>query len=178
MPILGIIASSKLISNSYESISTVTVSTAVSSISFSSIPATYKHLQIRMTTLQDQSVRNVELQINSDTATNYAWHELYGDGSAASSGAGTSQTFIKTGFTNSPSASYTGAAVVNILDYANTNKYKTVRTLTGSDSNGGGFVLLRSGLWQNTNAITSLTFSAQLSNFNQYTQFALYGIKG
>jgi hypothetical protein len=69
---------------------------------------------------------------------------------------------------------------MDILDYANTNKYKTVRTLSGYDLNNATYGALRSysGLWMNTNAITSIKFYADGVNLAQYSQFALYGIKG
>lgn len=185
MPILGILASSYRAgaATSFESIATVSVgSGGSSSVTFSSIPGTYTHLQVRMTTLSDVTTgaggANVNLTFNSDTGSNYAWHELYGTGASAGAGAGTSQTFIKTGYTADSATSYTGAGIVDILDYANTNKYKTIRTLSGSDINGsGGYVLFRSGLWQNTNAITSITLTNQSGNLKQYSNFALYGIK-
>ena len=72
-----------------------------------------------------------------------------------------------------------GAYVVDVLDYANTNKYKTVRTLGGKDLNGSGQEGLYSNLWKNTNAITDITLKVVGgSNFVQYSHFALYGIKG
>jgi hypothetical protein len=75
-------------------------------------------------------------------------------------------------------ASMFSGEVIDILDYANTNKYKTTRLINGRDQNGSGFIWFNSGLWQNTNAITSLTFTAQNGNYAQYSSFALYGIKG
>lgn len=71
-----------------------------------------------------------------------------------------------------------GAIVLDILDYADTNKYKTTRSLAGLDSNtAGGALQLASGSWRNTAAITSITFSSG-TNFQQYSTLALYGIKG
>ena len=71
-----------------------------------------------------------------------------------------------------------GVNVIDILDYANTNKYKTLRVLTGIDVNGsGGYVQLSSGLWQSSSAITSITLTNS-TNYTTATQFALYGIKG
>jgi hypothetical protein len=70
-----------------------------------------------------------------------------------------------------------GAGVVDILDYKDTNKYKTVRNLTGVDMNGMGELGLISGLWRNTNAITSILFYPPANNIAQYSHFALYGIK-
>ena len=184
MNILGIIASSQVTAaGDFESIATQTVgSGGSSSVTFSSIPATYTHLQVRMTTLSDVATgaggANVNLTFNSDTGSNYAWHELYGTGASVAAGAGTSQAFIKTGYTADSTASYTGACVIDILDYINTNKYKTIRALAGSDINGsGGYILFRSGLWQNTNTITSITLTNQSGNLKQYSHFALYGIK-
>jgi len=66
--------------------------------------------------------------------------------------------------------------VTDILDYASTNKNKTVRTLGGFDANGSGYVNLTSNLWSNTAAINTITINA-VGTFNQYSQFSLYGIK-
>ena len=72
-----------------------------------------------------------------------------------------------------------GATVCDILDYTNTNKYKTVRALSGHDQNGSGVIQLRSGFWRSTSAITSITISNdQIANIAEYTRFSLYGIKG
>jgi hypothetical protein len=76
----------------------------------------------------------------------------------------------------SAAASIFGAGIVDILDYANTNKYKTLRALAGVDFNGSGRVGLTSGLWQSTSAINAITLEG--SSFVQYSSFALYGIKG
>jgi hypothetical protein len=68
--------------------------------------------------------------------------------------------------------------VTDILDYANTSKYKTVRTLTGIDVNGNGNIRLASGIWMNSpDAVSSITLTASSGNFNTYTTFSLYGIK-
>jgi hypothetical protein len=79
----------------------------------------------------------------------------------------------------SSTASIFGVAVCDILDYTNTNKYKTVRSLSGHDQNGSGYVTLMSGSWRNTAAITSITILRDSggANLTQYSQFALYGIK-
>lgn len=182
MIIPGILASSKTgrlwaPSQDYVSISTATVTSGgASTLTFSTIPSTYKHLQIRMTTLASVT-SNVLLQLNGDAGNNYYWHELFGEGTTASAAnSGAQVAFIKTGYTNSSSASYPGASIVDIVDYANTNKNKTVRALTGSDSNGSGYVLLRSGLWTSTTAISSITIYLASGSFSQYSQFSLYGV--
>ena len=75
-----------------------------------------------------------------------------------------------------------GAVVCDILDYANSSKYKTVRNIGGFDTNATsgvvGDVYINSFVWMNTNAINSITLGASGESFKQYSRFSLYGIKG
>jgi hypothetical protein len=192
MPILGIMASSVLkVTNSYESIATVTVgSGGSSSISFSSIPGTFKHLQLRIfgRGLSSSADRvSITVKVNSDTGTNYANHALVGDGSAASGASAISQGVGANNYMAGLSAivgstglaSAFGVSIVDVLDYANTNKYKTLRSLTGQDQNStSGRLTFVSGLWQNTAAITTLDLNLESGSWAQYSSIALYGIKG
>ena len=185
-PILGIIASQNYprITSSYESIATYTLSSSQTSITFSSIPSTYKHLQLRWIAKTDRTETDdvVFMQFNSDTAANYSWHFLRGNGSVAlaSASTSTSNVAVQYGATgNSGATDIFAGAVVDILDYQNTNKNKTVRSLQGMDLNGSGWIYFQSGNWRSTSAVTSITLDQQYgSNFTQYSQFALYGIKG
>ena len=185
MPILGIMASQitgHLSTNSYESIATVTVGTAQTSITFSSIPSTYKHLQIRGIGKSDSSAATyVSIQFNGYNAANYSIHELSGDGSTASAyGAANfvgvvADPIVGTAYSNV----FTGF-VMDILDYQNTNKYKTTRYLGGHDTNSTNpYIFMTSGSWRNTAAISSITMVFSDSRkWNTYSQIALYGIKG
>ena len=162
---------------------TVVGSTAVGIITFNDIPQGYKHLQIRCMARSNRSAsgEDTSLIINGDSSANYAWHYIYGDGTSATAAASTSTTNILT--PSVPAASATsgifGAMIIDILDYSNTNKYKTIRSLGGEDRNGSGDVELESGLWMSTNAITSISiFPRVLNSFVQYSRFSLYGIKG
>lgn len=170
---------------SYESIATVTVgSGGAANVEFTSIPSGFEHLQIRAIARSTRaSVDNVfvNMQINSDTGANYSYHDLYGDGSTVAAGAITSvtQNYIQRITASTAAASIFGTFVIDILDYKNTNKYKTLKSLGGFDLNGSGQIYLVSGSWRNTNAITSLKFTSQATgDFAQYSHFALYGIKG
>ena len=170
--------------NSYESIATVTVgSGGSSSISFSSIPTTYSHLQLRsiaQCSTSSSAWQRLVISFNSDTTgSHYDDHALLGNGSSASAFAetGSAKGF---GQASQTGVGYFAGNITDILDYANTNKYKTSRTLTGQDGNAGGSGVIRfeSNLWQSTSAITSITISIEDgSNFNIATQFALYGVK-
>ena len=183
------------IPSDYESIATVSVgSGGTSYIDFTSIPSTYTHLQIRAICKSNQTGTSGEFEglavrFNSDSGSNYARHFLRGNGSTASAGASTSQTFASIGL--EPDTGYSSVSqmfagqVIDILDYANTNKYKTIRLLGGFDSNNTGTnvgaINFGSGLWMSTSAITSIRFASGGSfdrGFTQYSHFALYGIKG
>jgi hypothetical protein len=182
--ILGIVASGNYPRSnpSYESIATVSVgSGGASDVTFSSIPSTFKHLQIRYIGRNTSTSLDVYAQLNGDTGNNYRSHYLTGDGSSASAGDIGTQAFWNGGYTSgsSQSTSVFGAAVIDILDYTNTNKNKVMRTLTGWDNNGSGQVVLYSGLWLNTAAITSIKlYKPPSGTWAQYSSFALYGIKG
>ncbi len=174
--------------NSYESIATSTVgSGGTSTITFSSIPSTYEHLQIRALSKNDRSTdteATYVLKFNSDsTSANYRSHRLIGDGSSASASDIGNQSGIyvyASSTSNNSLNNIFGASVWDILDYKNTNKYKTVRALGGNDINGsGGRITLASGLWMSTAAVNNITLTLDGGfNFTQYSSFALYGIKG
>lgn len=169
------------VTNSYESIATVTVGSSVSTISFTSIPSTYKHLQVRLlarsTRVNAGDYMNV--RFNSDSSAVYARHNLNGDGSGAGAGSQINATAIEFNrlAAASASANVFGAGVIDILEYANTNINKTARALIGYDNNGSGEIHFQSGLWRSTSAITSITFTCN-NDFAANSQFALYGIRG
>lgn len=162
----------------YNSIATVSVGAGgVSQINFTSIPNTFKHLQIRYINTTTTVNQNLDFRFNGDTGSNYAWHRLLGDGASAIADSSSTQTVMRIGRSGGNATSF-AAGVFDVLDYSNTSKNKTARTLYGTDENGSGLIFSASGLWQNTAAITSITITPAAGNFAQYSQFALYGIKG
>jgi len=188
-PILGIWASGAQPAasvTSFESIATVSVgSGGAANVEFTSIPATYTHLQIRGIARSNRNFSSdtIFVQFNGDSSANYSLHLLRGDGSTASAyGAPTNDAtqmdVMQIGSAQSTAGVF-GGFVIDILDYANTNKYKTQRSLGGFDNNGNGVIGFCSGSWRNTNAITSILLDAHSTDtFQQYSHFALYGIKG
>jgi hypothetical protein len=180
-PILGIIASSFRSAagpdGAYDALATITVpSGGLASITFAGIPNTYKHLQIRGMNLSGVATGDLRAQFNSDTGSNYSLHYLAGDGASTYGGGSANTTYAYGG--QSGSTTNPAVFVLDILDYSNTSKNKTTRTLSGYDPNGsGGWIFLGSGNWRNTNAITSVTLFINGFNVNQYSQFSLYGVK-
>lgn len=161
--------------SSYESIATVLVgSGGASSITFSSIPSDYDHLQIRGFARTSTGAW-LATQINGDTSTGYASHAIWGNGSSANA-FGTGTGVATYGYTSLFDAATTGGLVMDILDYKNTNKNKTVRILWGNDRNGSGEVGMNSFFRPSQlGAITTINIAAP---FLEHSQFALYGIKG
>lgn len=177
-PILGILASSYFAAvGDYESIATSNPS-GVSTITFSSIPSTYKHLQVRMSMIGASGGSLIVANFNSDTGANYTWHSLQGQGTTASGYNGTGNSYSRWfGRDVGTSSTAPTVLVADILDYTNTNKNTTVRVLSGIDTNGSGEVGLSSSLWINTAAITSITVKTHDGvNFAAGTKIALYGV--
>jgi hypothetical protein len=190
MPILGTIASSisgNLYSAAYDSIATATVGAGgVASVTFSSIPQTYKHLQIRtlVRSTGGGGSYNAIVNFNGDTTVgNYPLHYLFSSGSGVpTSGYSASDAGIAIARATGGAslANVFGVGIADIVDYTNTNKKKVVKVLLGQDDNGTStkIQLFNSGLWTNTSAITSMTISVGGGSLAQHTSIALYGIKG
>ena len=172
----------------YESIETFTVGGGGSaSITFSSIPADWQHLQLRILARNNHSSAGLSFmraKFNSDaTSANYRGHYLYGSGSSASAGAvAGAASGLPCGYSagNTNTIGAFAPTVLDILDYASGDQNKTTRALTGGDFNttSGGLTFV-SGLYMITSAITSIDIVPSVgTGFVEYSSFALYGIKG
>ena len=155
----------------FESIQTYTVgATSQASIDFTSIPSTYKHLQVRIMQMTGAGTVDPKMRFNGAT-TNYYMHSIYNSNPTVSTyNDATAMSYLYNEGSNP------AVAVIDILDYANTNKNKTCRTLGAYDANGSGYIFYRSQAWFQTTAINQITFVAQGRNYEQYSSFALYGV--
>ena len=165
----------------YDSIATSTISSTTGSVTFSSIPATYKHLQLRMSTRTDFASAtpiDMYLELNADTSyTGYRNHRLNSNGATITAGNSASYDIHKITPAASSTASAFSTIIVDLLDYANTNKNTTVRYLGGADLNGSGNLTFGSILWPFTSAVNQIKLMAD-GSFVAGTKIALYGIKG
>lgn len=141
-------------------------------VTFSSIPQTYKHLQLRFLTKSSGGYYNCGLRFNGDSATNYQDHFLYTNTVSALATGTPNTNYIGLSVIT---PDYFSAGVVDIFDYTNTNKNKVARGVSGVSTNTAGYCFLSSGAWRSNSAITSLTFTS--ANV-RYSHVALYGIKG
>lgn len=166
----------------FESISTYTVTgSSVASFTLGSIPSTYKHLQLRCFVKLDAGTW-IPFQLNSDTQAQRTTHNMRGNGASvyATTGLGS------TGDGNFPAVadvSQWGTIIIDVLDYASTNKNKTTRSFFGFDNNGSGSVGLGSVLHYTvgTAVVTSvgmdITQYGSGAKFVVGSTFALYGVK-
>lgn len=189
----GVVSDSSAASNSvtpaspssFESIASATP-TSGQTVTFSSIPQTYKHLQLRITLVASGN-NSTFLRMNNDTgATSYSWHYLTGglNGGANSTtygGSSVNDLIALSGVAfASANSTYPTSFIIDIIDYTNTNKYKTTKALVGINQSGGASELdVLSGAWKSTNAVNRLDFFFNGSTvFNAGSVVALYGIKG
>jgi hypothetical protein len=169
----------------FDSIATVTVGAGGSSlITFSSIPQTYKHLQIRSIARNNTGSGNQDTQaamrFNSDSGANYTYHLVGGNNVSIYAGGGTGATNATAGIVagGGAPANCFAVGICDILDYTDANKYKVVRLSSGDEYNNSNSNLYYwSNLWLNTSAITRIDITNS-NNYAQYSQFALYGIVG
>jgi hypothetical protein len=169
---------------SMEAISGIVLPSGVSGmyrIDFNNIPQTYSSLKLVLfgqTKYATAGFSGLNTYLNYDTTeTNYWRHYLIGNGSTVAGGSGNNSAFGYLNGGNSLSKAY-GICIIDILDYTNTNKYKTLRAISGSDNNdiSSGYAIKNSMLWKNTAATNSITLVSYYE-YGQYSSFSLYGIK-
>lgn len=173
--------------NSYASIATVPfTNSTTSSASFLNIPQNYKHLQlrcfVRMTSSQSTPY-DLTVTVNGSNATNYSYHTLRGDGAnPGSTGLANDNVFrFPVSVPNSfMTSNVFGVLIIDMPDYRDQSKFKTVRALWGYDNTSGasptaGWTGNTGSSLQSTEAISSLIV-ASFGNFAQNSHIALYGI--
>lgn len=193
MPIFGAIASSTrqgLPNNSYFSLATTLVSSGGSSVvEFTSIPSTYKHLQIRMHARASVNAHvTTFIRFNGNSSNLYSGAEFYGTASGLiDSGQTVGENQITYGPFQPGGSQATGIfgfAVMDIYEYANTSMNKTILGWNGYENNSSAFspsashLLLRCGTWNNTAAISSISLTPSSGVWAEHSRFSLYGIKG
>jgi len=170
-------------STSFDLLATTVLAASSASVVFNLTAAqqsSYKHLQLRVVARGSnaQQYDTLAIQFNGDSATNYAYHYLNGASSAASSGNALTQSSLYA-FRIAGSTATTGAyagGIMDILDAFSTTKAKVIRSFSGEIDTSYNQVILASGWWNNTAAISSLTLST--GSILAGSRFSLYGVKG
>ena len=165
--------------NTYEAIATNTLSSAVSSVTFSSIPSTYTDLVLVLGDLKAGTGSNtICVRYNSDSGTNYSYTILTGTGSAAQAARASNQTYsFFGGYNVGVDTTYPSTVVGHIMNYANTTTFKTGISRYGVNTASVGETQEIVNLWRSTAAITSVTVATFTGNWSIGSVFSLYGIK-
>jgi hypothetical protein len=178
---LGILAASGAgAAGAYELIESSILLSDTASVTFSSIPQDYKHLQIRLVgrATATGTFRSIETVINGDTGSNYRWHLLEGTGSSVASQSYGPASYMPIGQIPGTGIADAWAAVItDYLDYSSSSKNTTVRTLHGF-AGSSRQIVLQSGLWMNTAAVTQILLRPDSNNWLSGTRISLYGIRG
>ena len=152
----------------YIALATTTLGSAASSVTFSSIPATYRDLILVMDAVST-STRGIIMRVNGDSGGNYSYVYANGDGSSATSAAASGQT----AFTQGAVATSKTNNIFQFMDYSATDKHKTLL----SRFNGASLsTQMAAERWANTSAITSIAISITVTTFSAGSTFSLYGV--
>ena len=168
--------------NTYTLISSNVLTSSAASVTFSSIPATYTDLVLRMSyriSAAGLFGGNPFLRFNSDTSTNYSYTFLQGNGSAAESARETSVNLMT--MQSSDSAGNTADTFtsneVYIPNYLSSTA-KPVSQFKATEQNSTGAEMHAfASLYRGTSAISTILVSISGSSFVSGSSFYLYGIK-
>ena len=152
----------------YTPLANVTLGSSASSVTFSSIPATYRDLIFVFngtTTIDD----GVGLRFNGDTGSNYTNVRMFGNSGGAGSDTSTTTRIP----TTAGNTSLRTAFVSQVMDYSATDKHKTVLTRNNITDNNVAAIAAR---WANTAAITSVTILSPGSTISSGSTISLYAI--
>ena len=159
--------------------STVTVgSGGASSIDFSSIPATYTDLLVKVSARSARTgypADDIQIQFNGSTSSlTSKTLRVLNDNSVVS----TSETNIGGFISDADQTANTfGSTEFYIPNYAgSTNKSVSIDSVTENNATASANKVLTAGLWSNTAAITSIKLILSVSTFVQYSTATLYGI--
>jgi hypothetical protein len=164
----------------YRPLATVTLGSSAASVTFSSIPATYRDLIVAATAqdpVSGTTFSNIGLQFNNDTGSNYNWTDMYGDGTSAVAQVQSNSATILAGYMSSQNNVFS-VHNFQFMDYSATDKHKTVlvRSSLGTRSpNTTQLAQATTGRWANTAAITSIRIIGGTA-FKAGSTFNLYGI--
>jgi len=163
--------------STYTPLSTQTLSASATSVTFTGIPQTYTDIvAVLNMKATSGSTSGVGMRFNNDSASNYSFTYLNGNGSTAVSARNSNQAGISVGPTNfaiTEAANTFSPSVVHIQNYANTTTNKTAISRGNNAANG---VAATVGLWRNTAAINRIDFYMFAGNFDTGSTFTLYGI--
>jgi hypothetical protein len=158
-------------------IKTYTLATATASFDFTSIPATFTDLVVKLSVRCADAAQDRQMFMKyNGSSTSMASRVLRGSGSAASSYTSTSMETARIDGAGSTASTFSNIEIY-IPNYAGAT-YKSASSDGVTENNAtGAFAELAAHLWSNTNAINQITFTVDGgTNFVTYSTASLYGI--
>lgn len=155
----------------YIPLANLTLGSSASSVTFSSIPATYRDL-VLVINADGTSQTELYVRMNGDTASTYTAVRMQGNGTTTASTTYSGTGGMRLNGNGDIMTDFSFKAVIQLLDYSATDKHKTLLSRTSS-SNG---VDANAGRWPSTSAITSVRAYPFTGSFDVGSTFALYGI--
>jgi len=161
----------------YVSIASVTSTGGETSFAFTSIPQTYKHLQLRYSGRLDPS-GNMTLRFNNNNPSNYYGYGAGAYGSAVNYESIQGTSFYISGTGQGANVTYATVGLFDIYDYSSTGRNKGFKNFLGKAGNAtsnsevwwtGGFVSLDTGALNSIQILGSNPFVAG-------SVFSLYGM--
>jgi len=163
----------------YTALATVTLGSSAASVTFSSIPATYRDLILVANFQMSANSSRTDFRLNGDTGGNYSDVNMgaVGSGTPGSAGRSNQTSSVLCGYAIGPRNTFTNIATLQIMDYSATDKHKTSLSRYGSGESSQGDVMASASRYANTAAITSLTVIDLFgATFQTGSTFSLYGI--
>lgn len=162
----------------WTALANITLSGTQATITFSSISGSYRDLVlVGSNVLSSTSNEHMQIRFNSDSGSNYNMVTARGDGSSTASSSSSGTTEGNFGTFVMPNTSSPSNFVLQIMDYAATDKHKTL--LARSDNVNSTFpgASMTAVRWASTSAITSITLKFQsTATYAVGSNFALYGV--
>jgi hypothetical protein len=159
----------------YIPLANITLGSSASSVTFSSIPATYRDLVLVFDGTATASGSSLRLEANADTGTNYSLIRAGGNGSSTFSSTATTN-HVPLIWSNQELGTTRSNAIAQVMDYSATDKHKTFLVRENNHNASGPAVVMYAARWANTAAITQLRVFVAANNIASGTTLSLYGI--
>ena len=180
--------------SAFDSLGVYVLASNTTSITFSNIPQTYSHLQLRVIARgsSGSGAGELDVRLGTGTASSSSIYSRHNFGvyspTSSTSGVDYNTTATTTTFRGcgqvalaSDLANVYGSMILDVLDYTSTSKLKTIRSITGVNDNNNGLcsnIYYTAGLWQASTAVNVVNIYLHAgSDFLPYSSFALYGVK-
>jgi len=161
--------------STYDLIASNVLGSAAASVTFSSIPATYRDLVLVVSAKAVEANGTIFMRLNADSGTNYNYVQMAGNGSVTNSESNSGLSSFRLGYNyDLITTTNFNLSTVNFLDYNATDKHKSLLIRTNEASLATYAV---AGRYASTSAVSGiLLYPAGFTNFAAGSSFHLYGI--